>query len=404
MWYDFFVAAVLIVSMVRGAMRGVIWQLAGIVGLVLCLVFAETISAAFGPHVGLAEPLNHWVVMFGAYLVFSFISFGFARMIHSWMEQAKMTEFDRHLGTVFGLLKGIAFCLVLTFFIVTLSDDARAMLKHSRSGRAAAIIMDRLHPIMPEKIRASLDKYIHQLDSDDLPLKYGHDHGHDHSDEDDLDIFTSPVTPNVNQPGQSRNPWNAPAPSQDPWDFSQNTNGTPINPIDEIVRRLPSLNQQQGRSIVEQAVQNTSPEYRDQLLDSLMTAAPNKIIQRASQWLGQGTQSGTVQQATTSPPATNDLTRLIQDIASQYAPADQDQTPVASRVEGSVRGLPEAISLAVLEDWRADLTGAQPDPDPNTNRQTSVDQRIISQLTIQRVPVYQLSDAMQQRLRAAARR
>ncbi|MCA9073416.1 MAG: CvpA family protein [Planctomycetaceae bacterium] len=402
MWYDFFVAAVLIVSMVRGAMRGVIWQLAGIVGLVLCLVFAETISAAFGPHVGLAEPLNHWVVMFGAYLVFSFISFGFARMIHSWLEQAKMTEFDRHLGTVFGLLKGIAFCLVLTFFIVTLSDDARAMLKHSRSGRAAAIIMDRLHPIMPEKIRASLDKYIHQLDSPDLPLKYGHDH--DHSGENDLDIFTSPVTPNVNQPGQNSNPRITPAPSQDPWDFSQNSNGTQINPIDEIIRRLPSFNQQQGRTIVEQAVQNTPPEYRDQLIDSLKTAAPTMIITVASQWLGQGSQSGNVQPATTSQTTTNDLTRLIQDIASQYPPAAQGQSSIASRVESAVRGLPESIMRPVLEDWRADVTGTQPDPDTSTTAQTSVDQRIISQLTIQRVPVYQLSDSMQQRLRAAAQR
>src|SRR5690606_6878512 len=35
MWYDIFVVAVLIVGMVRGAVRGVVWQLAGIAGIVL---------------------------------------------------------------------------------------------------------------------------------------------------------------------------------------------------------------------------------------------------------------------------------------------------------------------------------------------------------------------------------
>ena len=92
---------------------------------------------------------------------------------------------------------------------------------------------------------------------------------------------------------------------------------------------------------------------------------------------------------------------LIRDIASEYAQAPAGQPTVADQVAGALRGLPEAISRGVLEDWRIDLVGDQTDPDPQTNSETTIDQRIIRQLTIQRVPVYQLSDAMQQRLRAA---
>ncbi|MEZ6053469.1 MAG: CvpA family protein [Planctomycetaceae bacterium] len=394
MWYDVFVVAVLIVSMVRGAMRGVIWQLAGIVGLVLCLVFAETISATVGPHVALAEPLNHWVVMFGSYLFFSFLSFGFARMIHGWLEQAKMTEFDRHLGSVFGLLKGIAFCLVLTFFIVTLSDDARAMLKTSKSGMAAAIIMDRLHPIMPEKIRNSLDKYIHQLDTPDLPLKHNHDHeiadGHDG----EIDIFGDPIQPTSGQSAEPSSPWG------DLWGQSTpttpTTNAPALDPIDEIISRLPSFNQATARTVVEQAMQNVPPEQKTRMLDELKAAAPGMILTVASQYLKQGSQSSSVQQAVPQDEST-----LIRDIAAQYSPAPPGQPSVASQVEGTIRGLPDSIALGFLQDWRADLVGDQADPDPQTNKSTSIEQRIIRQLTIQRVPVAQLSDSMQQRLRAA---
>ncbi len=404
MWYDVFVVAVLIVSMVRGAMRGVIWQLAGIAGLILCLVFAETISAAFGPHVGLAEPLNHWVVMFGSYLAFSFLSFGVARMIHGWMEQAKMTEFNRHLGAVFGLLKGVAFCLVLTFFIVTLSDDARAMLQSSRSGMAAAIIMDRLHPIMPEKIRNSLEKYIHQLDSDKLPLHHNHDHEFAQGEDGEINIFANPLDPNGSVPAVDNNWWGNPATNSHPVHDPMASSPQGLNPIDEIVRRLPTYNQTQARAVVEQALRITPPERQTQLLNSLMTAAPGMIMTVASQWLGQGTQPTSVQQAVPQQPASQDVASLIRDIAAQYAQAPAGQPAVADRVSGAVRGLPESISRGVLQDWRADLLSDQTDPDPQTNADTTIDQRIIRQLTIQKVPVFQLSDALQQRLRAAAQR
>jgi uncharacterized membrane protein required for colicin V production len=72
MWYDCLAVAILAYTTIRGAMKGVIWQIAAIAGIVLCFVFSESISAAAGPYVHLDPPLNNWVVMIGAYLVFSF--------------------------------------------------------------------------------------------------------------------------------------------------------------------------------------------------------------------------------------------------------------------------------------------------------------------------------------------
>ena len=165
MLYDVFIIAVLLFAMYRGAQRGAIFQVAAVASVVLCFVFAEAISAAVGPLVPLKAPLNNWVVMLAAFLVFSFASFGFGRVLERWVEKAGMKEFNKHVGGAFGLLKGVALALVITFFVVTLSPRAREMLQSSRSGHLAADIMHAIHPVMPENLQRALVSYINKIEA-----------------------------------------------------------------------------------------------------------------------------------------------------------------------------------------------------------------------------------------------
>jgi membrane protein required for colicin V production len=343
--------------------------------------------------------------MFGAYLVFSFLSFGFARLLHGWMERNKMTEYNSHLGAVFGLLKGVAFCLVLTFFIVTLSDDAREMLRHSRSGKAAAIIMDRLHPVMPEKLHAALEKYIHQLDDPQLDLRHAQDPGH--SNLTHSHGGQSPGTSSVVPPG-SQNPLGGAA---DPFEAVPNpfasippggTHSAGVSSravIDAIVAKLPLWSQDQTRMIVEQAIQRTPAEQRTQLLSELQAAAPETVLGLATDWLSRRFTS-----PSSPPPAASERDQLLGDIAARYWKTPQERTTGQQQILSTLQGLPDAILLGVLRDWQADLAGASVDPDPETDASTKVDNRIIRQLTIQRVSVFQLSQSLQDRLRRAAQR
>ncbi len=164
MWYDIAVLGVLVYSMARGASRGLVWQLASIAGIILCLMFAETFSGVVGPHISLKPPLNEWVTMFGAYLFFSFIGFGAARMLTKSIEDAGFKEFNSHLGALFGLAKGFVMCLVLTFFLATL-DATHDVIRNSRSGYYAALTMQKIHPVMPDKLHDALNRYIHSLDN-----------------------------------------------------------------------------------------------------------------------------------------------------------------------------------------------------------------------------------------------
>ncbi|REJ92525.1 MAG: hypothetical protein DWQ34_00340 [Planctomycetota bacterium] len=365
MWYDIVVLAVLAYTTIRGASKGAVWQLAAIAGVVLCFVFAESISAAAGPYVKLEPPMNNWVVMIGAYLVFTFISFGVARLLTDWIEKVKFGEFNRHLGALLGFVKGVALCLVATFFIVTVSDGAREMLRHSHSGYAAAVIMDRLHPVMPEKIRDALDKYIHQLDSPDMPLKYA-DHEHAHSDDDH---------------GEAHG-------------FDENSVLLPSE-FDDLMSRVPADVRDDFQSVLLRTLEQTEPESRPDLLERLMQVLdsadqpedvtslrnlldqpPEHLLGAISNWLMRrpGEQGA-------EPPVPDRREALLQEIAGSFSSYPKAQEMIRGDIEQQLANVPPEIALLVLEDYRADLMGDPRDPDPSTTLATPLQDRIVRQLS-----------------------
>ena len=259
MWYDLIVLAILGYFALRGAARGLLTQLASIGAIIVCLVFAESISAAFGPMVKLDPPLNNWVVMFGAYLVCSFIAFGLARVLTDWVERAKLDSFNQHLGAIFGLLKGVVLCLVMTFFLVTLSPASRAALSNSRSAYAAAYIMDRIHPIMPARLNEALAKYLHVYETGIPEI-----------------AETNPTSPQAGPaltgPGTNSPPINSVPPwptASDPFTLPGQTQGGGTLPpssqgtqqaVDQFLAQLPATIGNDLRYLLGESLANTPPE------------------------------------------------------------------------------------------------------------------------------------------------
>ncbi|MCA8997531.1 MAG: CvpA family protein [Planctomycetaceae bacterium] len=440
MWYDVFIAGILAFFAIRGAMKGVVWQLAGIAGIVLCFVFADGISAAAGPYVHLEPPLNHWVVLFVSYLVFSFVCFGIARSISTWIEKNQMKEFDRHLGAVFGLLKGVILSLILTFLIVTVSQSARVALKDSYSGKGAAIIMDRLHPILPEKLHNALAEYIHLLDNDDLPLNHSHDH--DHGGE----FLPTPTPPGsgvvLGESGSlPTNPGTTiPTPGTIPgtnpqtptttsfWSSVQNalsteaqrvvadaiqrasTSGNRSQLEQEVLKLISTSDPVQRQQLQQQIVQAGSVRLEQYLLDKVTTSTPTSVSPQTNPPTNGSSipESPTTNPQTPTPPATpvagdpsEQQLQLVRAIASVYSTIPTIRAGIEQQIYQAVQGIPVTLQTAVLADWKADLWGDRPDPDANTGPNSTVDQRIISQLGKQGIPLSDLSPLVQQRLQQA---
>lgn len=390
MWYDIIIAGVLLVATIRGAKKGFVWQLASIAALILCFVFAETASVLLAPHIKLEPPLNRWVTMFGLYVVCSFVSFAVARQLHGWIEQAKFQEFDRHLGSLFGFIKGAVFALVATFFIVTLSEAARAHVLESKSGYFAAIIMDRLHPVMPKELHDVLEPYIHQLDRPGIDLHFA-DHAHQHGDKEgeqpghnhDLHTHTDhdhggPIQGTAPQGGNTAEP--AVPPRQ----------GSEGIRLDDLIADLPGMLDPELRKRVLEALGSVAPEERGSLLDEFRSAIPGLLPPQ---------DDGV--HLTAGMAAERDA--LLREIAEVYADEPSARQSLIDEIQAATAGLPASVSAAVLRDWHADLLLGMPDPDPATDVSTTLDSRIVRQLQLAGVPLDTLGRGLQDRLRPLAR-
>lgn len=414
MWYDILVLGILVYFTVRGAARGMVWQLAGIAGIVVCFVFADAISAFAGPYVQLEPPLNNWVVLFGAYVVFTLISYVVAGQISEFLARVKLREFDRHLGAVFGFVKGVVLSLILTFLVVTMSEDARAALKQSRSGIAAAKIVKTVHPylpILPEQLVQALEKYIHLLDDEDLDSHYANDHDHEHPG--------PHSTSNVSLGNEVQLGDDAVLPA----------NGA----ASDAFAQLGKLVGEQTRQVLQSAIQSESDQASqqtlvDRLVKDLQNAPPEQrqaieqyfqlIAQRGSQTLLNElkTKLGVTSKPAASPsdpapvlptqPVTttkqDELAAVRKQIVSAYTADPNKRKEFENQIDAFLGTLPLQVHLGVLQDWNADIWSL-PDPDRQTTGQSTLEQRILRQLQLAGIPITNLDPAMQQRLNAASR-
>ncbi len=349
MFYDLLVLGVIAYSGYRGARKGLTWQLAVIGTLVMCFLFAGTLSVGLSPHVPLEAPLNRWVAMLGIYAIFAFVCFSIAQNMRKSIEKAQFVEFDRHLGFVFGAIKGTVFCLVATFFLVTLSEPARETILLTRSGYAAAIVMDRLHPVMPSELHALLEPYIHELDDAARPSLVHHDHDH---------IETPPKSTGGGSISIPTGP----------------SNRTPIpdEQIDDVLQEIPVQFDQRLEELVGIAIENTLPEDRPELVERLKTGVPGLIRLVATEWLR-------------GKPATVERTeseRMLREIAAVFSDYPDAQEAVVQEIDSALAKLPPSVRYGVLADWHADLLNQPPDPDPTTNKFSSLDDRIQRQLAL----------------------
>jgi membrane protein required for colicin V production len=162
--YDVVMLIVLVVTTLFGAWKGMAWQLASIASVLVSAAVAFHFGAAAAPLFGHSEPWNRFIAMLVLYLVTSAGIWLLFRLVSRLIDRVQLKEFDRQVGAVFGFLKGILLCLLITFFAVTLSETARQAILNTYSGRSIAGLLERAGPFIPDDVRAVLGKYIDELD------------------------------------------------------------------------------------------------------------------------------------------------------------------------------------------------------------------------------------------------
>ncbi|MEZ6058269.1 MAG: CvpA family protein [Planctomycetaceae bacterium] len=414
MWYDLVVLGILLFFTLRGAQKGIIWQLAGIAGIILCVVFSQSISAMFGPYVKLDPPLNNWVVMFGAYLAFTFLSFGLGKMLDDWIEKSNLEHFNSHLGALFGFLKGSVLVLVMTFFAVTLSPASRDALKNSKTGIVAAKIIDTVHPYIPENLHNALDDYIHKLDTPEMEDKYANENHPTSGGDVDLGapnpLGGIPGFPTIGE-------------------LAQNSGGQPTTSavtqadINSLLSRLPASIGPEFRQELSRQIASTPPEDQiaamTKIWETLSNARPEEaatlrqqltqggiasLKNVATNWLNSNLPSTPVNPPVAPPVQVSNQERYLIDISKRFSSLPSVQANIQNDLRYKLNGFDPLVQEAVLRDWRYDLYRPvqEQDPDNGTTAETPIEVRIVRELERLGIPLSRLSLDLQNRLQGGS--
>ncbi len=444
MWYNVLVVCVLLFFLVRGASRGLVWQLAGILGIMLCITFAGSASKVIGPHINLPQPTNQWAVMFITYMLASLVAFGFARTLNGWIEKMEMKEYNRHLGAVFGLLKGALLVLIMTFMIVTFSEKTRNSLKDSQAAHIAARIIHQIEPLVPDKLNGAVNKYIQMFDATGFVA-------HDPNEETeevlpgDMGDVIAPLDEDTSL-GQAEpfdpfgmlsgsKPKGAGAQiSSDPEEISpdlltelRRTVGSKASRLIEAELRAvtPQVKARIEQNIAD-ALQSGGTQSKRQLQERLLDEGEDGLlVQLLDDWAAETLDGGEVTPVTrpkattpsrttpsrqpavapsqpvaqqpkaTRPPAANGPRTMLDEIVATKSQFASVQKNLKAEYTERLQLLPQNVATAVQEDWYGDLTNSATDLDVQTDSKTPLQERIIRQLGAARYPESKLSPAMQ---------
>ncbi|MBX7071748.1 MAG: CvpA family protein [Pirellulales bacterium] len=162
--YDIAMLAVLVGATLFGFWKGMAWQLASLASLGASYFVALRLSPVLAPYFGSQAPLNRFIAMGAIYLGASLGVWLAFRVVAGAIDRVRLKEFDRQVGALFGAAKGVLLCVVITFFAVSFSVQARDMILHTRSGYYIALLIDRAETIMPAEIKGVIGPYLDRLD------------------------------------------------------------------------------------------------------------------------------------------------------------------------------------------------------------------------------------------------
>lgn len=151
---DWVVLAMLAISVLLGAWRGLVYELLSVLSWVAAFVLAQWLAptvAGMLPMGGSGEALRY-----AAAFVIVFIAAVFAGGLLAWLtkklvESVGLRPVDRTLGAAFGLLRGVVLLLALAVVVHVTPLKDGMWWKESRSGDVATAALRGLQPVLPDR-------------------------------------------------------------------------------------------------------------------------------------------------------------------------------------------------------------------------------------------------------------
>jgi membrane protein required for colicin V production len=159
--YDVLMLLVLIAAALWGYWKGFIWQLASLASIFFSYFLAFGLRVQVARLIDADPPWNMFAAMGVVYVLSSLVIWIGTAFCSTALETFKLKDFDRQIGATFGVAKGIIFCVLITFFAVTLlGQNEQARICGSTSGKFIARMLKRSSGLIPQEIHASVDPFL----------------------------------------------------------------------------------------------------------------------------------------------------------------------------------------------------------------------------------------------------
>ena len=149
---DLCLIGVLVLSMLVGALRGLVYELLGLAGWVVAYVAARVLAPMLAPHMGLASlgSATNSAAAFVLAFIGVLIVWGLAaKLIRAIIHATPLRPGDRLLGAGFGVLRGLVLLLALVAAIGLTPIAGAAPWRESAGVDALTRVLQRLGPLLP---------------------------------------------------------------------------------------------------------------------------------------------------------------------------------------------------------------------------------------------------------------
>ena len=119
-WIDIAMGGFLLLSVLIGLLRGVVFELLSLAGWFVAWVAAMWATPMLAPHLPVGTPgsaLNHGVAFACVFLVVLIVWGLAARFVRALIRATPLSGIDRLLGAVFGLVRGLLVLLVVATLV-----------------------------------------------------------------------------------------------------------------------------------------------------------------------------------------------------------------------------------------------------------------------------------------------
>ena len=151
--FDIVVIVLALGMAIRGGLSGIISQLFSLFSIFGSWYLASRyylhIEAMLPQNEVWGKPVAMLIVFVAANIGFRLLSMMFQRAINV----SNLKEFDRQLGALLGLFKGVVLSMIVTFFAVTLTDVSRNAVAASQSGKYLVALILEVDVILPDDPR-----------------------------------------------------------------------------------------------------------------------------------------------------------------------------------------------------------------------------------------------------------